>query len=580
MKKNSYKDINVSKKIRKGIFGVGKLAANITSEIADFIVGDYENDADQERPENLNQEDNSYYSNLEVRFSDKILEEFRNTVGKYPAETGGMLACSEDDSLIDEWYFDKTSVNTAVSYSYDADVMTGVHRNWKEQGKKSVGFIHSHPRNYPKPSYDDVATAYALMKYFKNNFFYLPIVMSDRKGMYTIHMFVIRKDGDKIIVNRSYTLKAVSDGYELVESRKWEKQFSTKELEAYYAEANGLTTDVNRANEGERIMKEELNNNEMTTVTNEECFQRIAGEYPEHVLDKVNVIIGNGGARPIPETFARHGFRNFVLIDGDKVAPSNIATQGVFRSEIGMYKPEAIKKRILDINPDARVICVNRFLDDSFSDEKFEDILKEFPNKIPTDFLIYGCTDSHRANHRSSLLALKYGIPYIGAAMYKKGYAAEIIFVYPGVTPSCPRCLLRPRYEAYEQGYINDVTSSGCSPFDTERLNTTIGKIALMMLMYNEDSSDPRCAWLDRVKDRNFVWIRMNPDLGSSDLGIRLFDRTFASSDVSKYVFMDESLWVPQHPDSPENGEEACNLCGGVGDLRLLKNAWTDTRTV
>lgn len=45
-------------------------------------------------------------------------------------------------------------------------------------------------------------------------------------------------------------------------------------------------------------------------------------------------------------------------------------------------------------------------------------------------------------------------------------------------------------------------------------------------------------------------------------------------------AFFDETLWIPQHPDSPEYGEETCKLCGGVGDLRKLKYKWDDTRNI
>lgn len=313
---------------------------------------------------------------------------------------------------------------------------------------------------------------------------------------------------------------------------------------------------------------------------NDAYFQRIKGVFPENVLDKVIIVVGVGGARTVLENLARHRFRNFIPIDGDKIAPSNVATQGVFISEMGMYKPEAIRNRILDINPEANVLCVNRFLDDTISDEDFTELLAHFPGRKPTDYLILGCTDSFEANTRAALLSLKYGIPYIGAGVYQGGLAAEVTFHYPGVTPSCPRCLLRDRFEAYENGYKNDVTSVGCSSFVTERVNTLIGQLCLMMLMYQEAPDSPYNTMLDAVSNRNFAWVRMSPYLGTSELGIRLFDRVFSDAEISRYTFMDETLWIPQHPDSPEYGEEPCKLCSGSGDLRDLYMKWPDTRKV
>ena len=124
------------------------------------------------------------------------------------------------------------------------------------------------------------------------------------------------------------------------------------------------------------------------------------------------------------------------------------------------------------------------------------------------------------------------------------------------------------------------MTSENCDPFSTERLNSELGKISIMMLMYGEAPNSPYNKMLDDVKDRNFVWIRNTPYLNESDLKIGLFDRVFGSDEVKKYTFSDETLWIPQHPNSPKFGEKTCKLCGGTGDLRKLQNKLIDTRKV
>lgn len=109
----------------------------------------------------------------------------------------------------------------------------------------------------------------------------------------------------------------------------------------------------------------------MTEVPVQEYFKKVTSLYPDNVLDKVIVCIGTGGARSFLENCARSGFRNYILMDADVVSPSNIATQGVFISEMGKKKVEIIRDRIMDINPRANVICVDKFLDDRMSDEEF-----------------------------------------------------------------------------------------------------------------------------------------------------------------------------------------------------------------
>lgn len=536
------------------------------------------------------------------RFSRQVLEELRKTVGLFPAETGGMLACSQDTDVVDVWYFDKKSRNTRASYSYDVEDMSAKFREWKAKGYRSTGFVHSHPTGCIHPSYDDIATAWALMEFFQNDFFYLPILMSRPNGHFTLYFYVIRKAGDWLQVKLEYVLQAVTDGYVQKPFACWNKSYDAARLERYYHQANGEPDRREIDNRNEPGIQREIDNwnepsnrrktgnsgetpnwskdSEESASLPDPYFQRLAGMYPEPVLEKVIVCVGTGGARTYLENMARNGFRNYILLDGDTIAPSNVATQGVFRSEMGRYKTEAIRDRIKDINPRAKVLCVNRFLDDRMSDREFESYLDRFPGKKPTDYLILGCTDSFAANTRSALLSLKYGIPYIGAGMYQKGLAAEVIFTYPGVTESCPRCLLRSRFEAYEAGYANQVTSAGCTTFATERLNTLLGYVSLMLLMYHAAPESPYHTMLDGVRDRNFVWIRLSPYLGGSELGIGLFDRVFQNPEVSKYTFMDETLWIPQHPDSPRYGEEPCKLCGGTGDLRRLQGKWADTRRV
>lgn len=529
-----------------------------------------------------------------VKFSIEVLDEFRKDVGRFRAETGGMLASTGDEHMIDKCYFDTHSRNTPGTFYYDVESMSAVFREWKNAGYITNGIYHSHPRGVTQPSYHDISSALLHIDFFGLEYFYLPILQPNRDGLYTMYFYIVRKEGGNIEASLSYVLEAQRDGYRYVPFRAWKRIISIEELYSYRESIERNNEPVkevktDKTSEATEFIKEDkpkmekdqnLSKETVGKIPTNEYFKKVSTLYPEKVLDKVIVCIGTGGARSFLENCARSGFRNYVLIDADIVSPSNVATQGVFISEMGKKKVEVIRDRIMDINPDAKVICVDKFLDDSMSDEEFKDYMDQFPGRKSTDYLILGCTDSFEAQKRSSLLALKYGIPYLASMMYEGGAAAEIIFVYPGVTESCPRCLLRDRFEKYENGYVNDVDSSACPIFATERMNSLKGYIALMLLMYNEDPENPFSGMLDGVKDRNFVEIRLTPYLKDSKLGIGLFDRVFA--DASRYVYFDETLWVPQHPDRPEFGAEPCKLCGGTGDLRSLQVKWkdTDTRTI
>lgn len=521
-----------------------------------------------------------------IMFSYEVLDDFRKNVGKYRAETGGLLASSKEESLIDRCHFDTLSQNSPGTFYYDVNSMTEVFRSWKAQGYVTNGIYHSHPKGVTAPSYHDISSALLHIEFFGLDYFYLPIFQPEHNGLYTMYFYVVRKIGDELKVTLHYVIKAVEDSYKLIPFTAWNRSYPIAQLKDYRESVDSEPR--KKTSEADSSYKHHYVSNRIEcpstqtvpAVTSRECFAKVSSIYPDHVLDKVIICIGTGGARSFLENCARCGFRNFVLIDADIVSPSNVATQGVFVSEIGKKKVEVIRNRIKDINPEARVICVDRFLDDSMSDEEFKGYMDRFPGREPKDYLILGCTDNFEAQKRSSLLALKYGTPYLAAMLYERGAAAEIIFVYPGVTESCPRCLLRSRFEKYENGFVNDVDSSACPIFATERMNSLKGYIALMLMMYNEEPGNPFSSMLDEVKNRNFVEIRLDPHLSTSNLGIGLFDRVF--SDASRFVYFDETIWIPQKPDRPEFGSEPCKLCGGTGDLTRLQYEWkyTDTRRI
>lgn len=521
-----------------------------------------------------------------VHISQGVLDNFRKNVGRYAPETGGLLGATNDETCVDICHFDRHSKNTPGTFYYDVPSMSEVFREWKARGYITNGIYHSHPRGCIRPSYHDISTALLHIRFFNLEYFYLPIFQSRKKGLFTMFFYIVKKQDDDLVVTLDHVLKATEEGYELQSFTEWHETHSISELDSYrmtieQKQAKGHkpeaapSASVNgtyKTNSKEDIPVNNNTNIAATTVS--DYFAKVKSLYPDHVLDKVIVCVGTGGARSFLENCARSGFRNFILMDKDVVGTTNIATQGVFISEMGKKKVEVIRERILDINPKARVVCVDSFLDNAMSDEEFKSYLDMFPHRRPTDYLILGCTDNFEAQKRSSMLALKYGNPYLAAMMYAGGAAAELIFTYPGVTESCPRCLLRDRFEKYEHGFQNDVDSSACPIFATERMNATKGYIALMLLMYHEDPTSPFNDMLNKVANRNFVWIRLNPYLKETALGIELFDRLFAGT-PERFTFMDETIWIPQHPDT----DPPCKMCGGTGDLREFSVKWADIDT-
>ncbi len=106
-----------------------------------------------------------------------------------------------------------------------------------------------------------------------------------------------------------------------------------------------------------------------------EIFERTALLFGDGALKYLShkkvAVFGVGGVGGyVCEALARCGVGNLYLFDNDKVSKSNINRQIIaLHSTLGMYKTEAMKQRILDINPNAAVFCRNIFYLPDTADE-------------------------------------------------------------------------------------------------------------------------------------------------------------------------------------------------------------------
>ena len=95
------------------------------------------------------------------------------------------------------------------------------------------------------------------------------------------------------------------------------------------------------------------------------------------IQDKVIAVFGLGGVGGTAlEALARTGFKNFILIDFDKVDPSNLNRQILYiANDIGRNKVEAAKERILSINADAKIQLFNGKAQDFDYNQKIDYIV-------------------------------------------------------------------------------------------------------------------------------------------------------------------------------------------------------------
>ena len=125
-------------------------------------------------------------------------------------------------------------------------------------------------------------------------------------------------------------------------------------------------------------------------------------------LNSASVIVfGVGGVGGhLVEALARCGVGSLTLVDSDRVSETNINRQIIAtRKTVGMYKTDAFRERIADINPECRVECKNVFYS--------EDNASDFDLSV-YDYVV-DCIDSVRAKLHLIKEAKDAGAPIISA---------------------------------------------------------------------------------------------------------------------------------------------------------------------
>ena len=166
-----------------------------------------------------------------------------------------------------------------------------------------------------------------------------------------------------------------------------------------------------------------------------EQFTRTAmllGEDGVERLERARVaVFGIGGVGGyVAEALARSGVGHFLLVDSDRVALSNLNRQIIATLEtVGQYKTQAMKERILSINPDAQVETRECF----FLPENAEEF--DFTG---LDYVV-DAVDTVTAKLELILRARRFGVPVIssmGAGNKLDASRLEVADIYQ--TSVCP----------------------------------------------------------------------------------------------------------------------------------------------
>lgn len=101
----------------------------------------------------------------EERISRQVYDLIQSTIGSLPAESGGVIACDNNNQIVD-FYYDYDAGLGKRRYVPSARIITEhVNRDWHRKGYRICGFVHSHPTyGTCQPSSADVLYTDAILK--------------------------------------------------------------------------------------------------------------------------------------------------------------------------------------------------------------------------------------------------------------------------------------------------------------------------------------------------------------------------------------------------------------------------------
>ena len=511
--------------------------------------------------------------------ADSVLNRMYQTIGTAKPERSGILGMNVETGVITHYAFDETSRGTAVSNSPDVKRLNKIiNEDWTPNGIQYIGGPHTHPPGVRRPSPGDhkygrqILEAKRLLEELHiwiviptvngQTYEVLPYTLDRHGFMKPVEIVPVDEDDQPVDVDaRGHSLP------ELV-TPDFEQRPTTIQIPADVLRKNKHRQEVDISGQLVRV--------------------RDAYDLPRLASSRL-IVIGAGGIRDTVLYCARTGVQEFVLVDPDIVSESNIATQGVFRDEIGLPKVEAVKRQLVRINPNVRVIAVQKRveeIDDQTLDQLIHQPMLALPipgyggqvcRQLPPVVTIsVAGTDSFPAQARNNRIGLQWGIPTLSSQMYERGLGAEITFTHPHTTSACHRCMLCSRYRAYlHEGFKNRVGSSGAPICATQRL-AALESFILMALLHHNTPHPRFGGLLSRIGNRNLIQIRMDPDIGTN-LGLKSFDRVVGQAQRDRTLF-DDVLWLRQEPEDGKKGRPICPECSATGNLGDAVGTFEDTR--
>lgn len=247
-------------------------------------------------------------------------------------------------------------------------------------------------------------------------------------------------------------------------------------------------------------------------------FSRNTGILESSIMrDKTAIILGCGSVGSLVALqLAKSGVGNFLLVDNDIVEYHNLCRHQCGISDVGRYKTDALKERILNINASAKVIC-----EVSTVEMLRKEVFDEYCIKERT--IIVGCADNRAADVYANSIAVMYKVPFISIGFWERAFAGEIFYYLPEQNMPCYKCALGDGGELSNRTNVNrriytneeDLSKVVFEPGIAVDIDfvTTVG-IKLILDILNRDSEGYTIRLLDSLQQYTLVCNTNKSELG------------------------------------------------------------------
>jgi molybdopterin/thiamine biosynthesis adenylyltransferase len=273
-----------------------------------------------------------------------------------------------------------------------------------------------------------------------------------------------------------------------------------------------------------------------------DIFSRNTGILESDIMLKTGAMfIGCGSVGSLfALELAKAGVGRFLLIDNDILGYHNICRHQCGIYDVGKYKTEAVKERILQINPTAKVVVQNTIVQDvSLS------VFDEFCDK---DTIVIGGADNREGDLYANQIAQEISMPLMSIGCWERAFAGEIFYCLPDGMPTYSDFMYAigetsGRVSQNRKFYTNeeDLAKAAFEPgisADIDFVTIIAVKLALDILNRNNPNHTPRL--LGHLSQYTLVCNTNNPKIGGDNAEIFSYPLQVTTSIEVHYAPKDE----------------------------------------